>query len=119
MWGNSQCFEQRVAIDLPWSGVQELLALAATYITENNVRSGVCSNFKSDNTILRSPLRDWPDSAELRQAIGLSAKNGGWFKQMDRGEQLGNIVVRYLDKILATDLAVKIATLRAWIDSNG
>jgi ABC-type thiamine transport system ATPase subunit len=37
LWGDSLCLEQRVAADLPWDGVQQLLTLAATFATEEGI----------------------------------------------------------------------------------
>lgn len=119
IWADSMCFEMRVAKDLPWSGIQEWLLLAVRLKTEDTVRSAVCSTFALDKAALLPPVASWTDNVELRNAIGLAAKIGDWFKTIGIGEQVGNIVTKHLPTIPTTDLALKIAALRTWIETHG
>lgn len=118
IWAESLSLEERLTKDLPWTGVQDLLALAVSLLTEDRIRAGVCGKFPSDKTALKGAITSWPNSTELRTAIGLAAKDGDWFKRADIGEQVGGIVATYLPTISTTDLAVKVSALRAWIDSH-
>ena len=116
IWGDSLCLEARIAQDLPWAGIQELLSLAVSILDDDKVRAGVCGQFSLDKTPLKGAIASWPEGAELRTAIGVAAKNRDWFKNTDIGEQVGNVVTKYLPAIPKSDLAVKISALRTWID---
>jgi putative ATP-dependent endonuclease of the OLD family len=35
----------------------------------------------------------------MRKAIGITAKKKGWFKRIDHGEALGNVIFQYFDGI--------------------
>ena len=66
------------------------------------------------NDVIR--WRRWRKLDELRHAIGLAAKNKGWFKRPDLGQELGQIVCRYLDSIPTTELALTVKALRTWVE---
>jgi putative ATP-dependent endonuclease of the OLD family len=118
-WGDAVCTEQRFAKDLPWNGFKEMLSLAVDFEGEEKVRSAVCGTFTLDKSNLFSPVKEWTDNAELREAVGLAAKNKKWFKNLDRGERLGEIVAKYLAQIPNSDLAVKITEVRRWVSAHG
>jgi hypothetical protein len=57
------------------------------------------------------------DEASIRDSFGLVAKkqkNGNWFKRIDLGEHLGEIVGKCLIEIGSSDLAVKLSELEKW-----
>jgi putative ATP-dependent endonuclease of OLD family len=121
-WADELCLEQRIALDLPWTGVQYLLEIASDLEGEDKVRGAVCNRcqeIKQETAPLSAALKLWPESTDLRKAIGLAANGGEWFKNADSGEELGRIVVKQLPAIPTTDLAIKIAAFRTWIDTCG
>ncbi len=121
-WADGVCLEQRITLDLPWTGVQDLLETASNLESENKVRGAICTAYLSialDATPLRAAFSSWPESIDLRKAIGQAVHVGEWFKNAAGGEELAKIVTKYVPLILNTDLANKIAAVRAWIDSRG
>lgn len=121
-WADELCLEQRIAFDLPWKGLQDLLETASDLIGEDKVRAAVytvCQKKKQETTSLSDAFGLWPENIALRKTIGLAAKDGKWFKNADSGEELGRIVVKHLPAIPTRDLAIKIAALRMWIDTCG
>jgi hypothetical protein len=85
---DNNSIEQQVFNDLPCDGMKELLSYkekecSGTSIIDS-VRSRYGENFP-DNWMMS-------DTFEMRQAIGKTAKDGEWFKRIDRGEFLGSIV---------------------------
>jgi hypothetical protein len=60
----------------------------------------------------------WTDHLALRVALGKAAKDCGWFKRINWGEQLADAIFTYLGDtaIQSTDLVRKIDAVRAWID---
>jgi putative ATP-dependent endonuclease of OLD family len=118
LWSENKSIEQRIALDLPWPGVLELLNFAAEIRDENKVRAAVIGKY-GDAAALKEAFATWSDSIELREAIGAAAKGGDWYKRIDLGERLGLIVTKYLSVIPTSDLAQKVAALRTWIDTYG
>jgi hypothetical protein len=118
IWDGDKSLEERVALDLPWPGILEILDLAADIRGEEKVRGGLIKTLGKESELL-CKLSELIDTPQLRTAIGATAKKGEWFKRIDYGELLGNAVTKYLSQIQSSDLARKTATLRAWIDSHG
>ncbi len=118
IWADRLSIEERIARDLPWEGVLDVVALAFEEPGEQSVRGAVTQRFGANADLIGGDLRDWQDSQELRKAIGDAAKTAGWFKRIGSGERLGEVVCRYIERIPATDLAQKMADLRQWIDVN-
>jgi hypothetical protein len=54
---------------------------------------------------------DGIDVEDLRRAFGRAAHDAGWFKTIERGEELGSVVAKHLPEIQGTDSATKIKTL--------
>jgi putative ATP-dependent endonuclease of the OLD family len=118
LWADGKSIEERVAFDLPWEGVLDVLELAVEERGEQSVRDSVISRVDRNGGLAGRAFREWQESQPLRQAIGLAAKNGSWFKRIDSGQRLGEIIYRYLDQIPATDLAQKPLALRQWIERS-
>ena len=61
-------------------------------------------------------LIEWGfDESAIRNAIGDAAKDRGWFKRIDNGEQLAELVISVYEEIQGTDLANNIENLKTWI----
>jgi hypothetical protein len=58
------------------------------------------------------------DTPVFRSALGKAAKNesNSWFKDITRGERVGDLVGECLDKVAAAPLAQGLTGLRQWID---
>lgn len=113
LWDGRRCTESRIAEDLPWQALMHCVQLAMKNKGDAAVLSAVRDRSK-DRTLGDDPDQ-WPESPQLRVAIGRSAKAGSWFKRIDWGENMGRAVARHLPSIPATDLAVKLESLRAWL----
>lgn len=119
-WGECLAIEQRIHLDVPVACLDELLQLACKTAKggEQSVRDAISAR-------IASAPRDFASVSELiqsgcaelivRRALGDVAKDKGWFKSTEAGEALGRIVVKYLDRIPATDTALKIAQLGQWL----
>jgi hypothetical protein len=118
LWANASSIEERVTHDLPWEGVREVVGLAVSERSEQSVRDSIKSHLGGDANLAENGIDEWQDSAALREAIGKAARNSTWFKRIDTGERLGEIVCRYLERVPGTDLAQKIAAVRSWVDGN-
>lgn len=124
-WDGSVSIEERIALDLPWDGVMEMLQVVAERSScEQCVCDAVSCRLGSE---LPESMDAWQDSVGLRQAIGKYVKEGregdnpkgkGLFKSIDGGEKLGDIIVKYIEQIPKTDIAKKVCELRTWIDKD-
>jgi hypothetical protein len=117
-WMDRLSIEERIAQDLPWEGVLEVVSLAFEEHGEQSVQGAVAYRLGTNMNLIKGDFRAWKDSQELRNAIGLAAKAKDWFKRIGTGERLGEVVCRHITHIPETDLAKKMAELRRWIDAN-
>lgn len=124
LWDDDLCLEQRVAEDLPWEGVVDVVHLAMEYFPEASIRDQVAGRLGKKTESLPKDVGDWQalGEAEVRKAVAESAKSSGkkkrgWFKRVDIAEELAAVLGRYWKAIEAKDLGRKLAALRAWIDA--
>ena len=118
IWADGKATEERVMCDLPWAGVLEVLALAVDERSEQSVRDSIKSRLGNDVALIQGAFHEWRDSEPLRQAISLAAKNTNWFKRIDTGQRLGDVICRHMEAIAETDLGRKITALRLWVDGE-
>lgn len=115
-WNDGLSIEERVFRDLPWDGVMSSFGAArgiigndTSLIAQIQVRFG--AGFEPNFT-------EWVDTPELRDALGRTAKDKGWFKRQDFGQIWANEVAASLENrdIEASDLVQKLIGLRHWVD---
>lgn len=114
-WQGSCNTEQRVALDLPESNLQTLLNWA---VAEKGTESVLQSLKSRLNDITSVSIPDWQKSGtpldEIRDTIGAAAAKKGWFKDIERGRALGQIVRGAWNDIAGTDLRVKLDSVDTW-----
>jgi len=103
-WQGAMATEERVAMDLPWPALKEMVGLA----TERNGADSVCARI---GTALGRPVTSedpetWctqgHDEASIRGAIGRASKVGRWFKDIEWGERLGAVVANHYGELEGT-----------------
>lgn len=124
LWADGVALEQRIALDLPWAGVVEVLILAGEHWGEQQVRDAVASKMAAGAPALpggidpKTWFSDRGDESALRRAVGLAAKEyhsgKGWFKRVDLAEELAAVVIRHWMSLDGKDLRRKIDALRTW-----
>lgn len=122
LWDGAVALEQRVALDLPWAGVAEMVEFAAAERGDESIRSAIASRTTLGRELFDTEVNKWAVSGGedvIRKAIGEAAKRGSWFKRVSCAEELGGIVLRHLPSVPSTDLSAKIARLREWVAING
>lgn len=126
LWDGGVSLEQRVVLDLEWTGVVAVVNLAMCQWGDESVRDAVRNKLDDRAASLEGSPSDWSQQIPeqlLRTAIGLAAKeagNGrGWFKRIDLAEELAGIVLQHLDAIRDTDLGRKLAALWNWAHGDG
>jgi hypothetical protein len=118
LWADRMSIEDRVVRDLTWEGVIAVVAIAVEEKNEQSVIDAIKLRLGPGHRFPQGEFRAWQDSIELRNAIGSAAKSAGWFKRINSGEHMGEVVCKYIDRIATTDIAQKILQLREWIDVN-
>lgn len=116
--GNS--IEKQVFNDLPWDAVLELI----NYVSDTHNLSPDALKASVESKYQNGALPDdWIDSigdtAELRQALSEASTSGDkeWFKRIDHGEILGQIIFKYFDQIDDTKLKVTLQGIIDWVDN--
>lgn len=113
-WADSANLEGRLFADIPWQGVGELVKLAVELYGEQSIGDqvkGIDANISNSTT-------EWLDSPAIRKAIGEAAHKKEWYKDITRGEIVGDIVSRYISDITNTDLGTKINIIRKWVEPD-
>lgn len=118
--------EDQSFLDLPWAQVLELVDYAAKAHSKANavIEDEIVKNYFEDN--LPNSWRE-NETLELRKAIGSASqqkhkvkneKRKAWFKRIDHGEALGEIIFKGLDAMDDTKrLKIMLTRLSDWIDA--
>lgn len=126
-WDGDVAIEERIALDLPWSALKELLVIAVEIKNDAGVDGTqcifdrVCGLLNKQRTHIETNLDHWLEidltEDQIRKAIGKAAKEQkkGWFKRIDHGEKVGDLVAKHLATMAETDLAIKLQQLNEWI----
>lgn len=113
-WADSANSEGRLFADIPWQGVGALVKHAVELYGEQSIGNQV----KGMDANISSVISEWSDSPSIRKAIGEAAHKKEWYKDITRGEIVGDIVSRYLSDIANTDLSKKISLIRKWVEAD-
>lgn len=112
--------EQQVFKDLPWEAIVELVEYvkAAHNISEDSIKASVGSKYTS-GPLPDNWIADIGDTEELRQALAGSScvSKKEWFKRIDHGQKLGQIIFQYFDQIDETKLKESLQGISNWVDS--
>lgn len=123
VWADGCALEVRVARDLSWAGVAEVIAKAMELGSEEAVRNAVARRAGIEPPQLAAPPIEWLkcgiSEAKLREAVGNAAKGDkgkskSWFKRVDLAEELGKTLVRHKDSVRDKDLGKKLFNVREW-----
>jgi len=110
----SNAIENQVFNDLPWDAIRKLIIYEEKKSSEKAVEYNVNSRFTESLTT------NWQqtDSTAKREALGKTAKDSRWFKQIAQGEYLGTVIFGYFDQIKDKELGKQFGELSKWIDDD-
>jgi len=114
--GNSIEFE--FFLNAPWEAVKEAVeyAILIHSKSEESLKDSLKSKYENGSKF----PENWraTDNVAIRQAIAKAAsvKTKEWFKRIDHGEALGNIIFQYFNEIELTHLGIMLSDIEAWID---
>ena len=120
-WDSPNALEEQVFFDIPTETASKLLNLAKektsiASICDKLKKVGVICCVSDDEKISISEMDD-----ETKKKIGTVAKhqNSGWYKRIDLGEKLGNIVFECWDEIDdSSKLKKTVNELSTWVINN-
>jgi putative ATP-dependent endonuclease of OLD family len=119
LWAEKNCTEQRLCSDLPWKTLQLFVNLAIEIKGEQAILSATAAKLKCLPAQITQSVDDWLKAGftqeVIRGSLSQAAKSGGWFKMIDPGELLGNLVYSCLAEIKGTDTEVKLGQLKEWV----
>ncbi len=120
-WPDNCSTEERIFLDVPWATAVALVKLAEDHVGSDSVRAHINNACKKKllSEISDLVLSNSLDTDDFRRTLGMASKNDNrpWFKDITRGEWLGESVAPCLDKIPNKPLAKTITSLRLWVDA--
>jgi len=111
-WADSANFESRLFRDLPWETIQSLVKITADFYDEQSLVDQVKCHYSS----IPTSYVQWIDTPETRLALSEAAHKKEWYKNITKGEAVGELVAKCSNSISASDLNMKIEMIRDWID---
>lgn len=116
-WGDNCAVEDRILADITAAGVQRVLDLASETRSTESIRDAVRAKV-GVTTGLDGAFETWAvpgkTDKDLRQAIALAARHNSWFKQIEPGERLGDIVASELKSGISKPLSTVLASVETW-----
>ena len=116
-WADSVSIEERITRDLPEEDLERLVRLAIELVEDQEaVLSAIGAQLPARIDPLKTPeVLSWVSSAAqidvIREAIGKAAKKKGWFKDIEKGQRLGDLVGELLPQMGGSDTAAKTADI--------
>ena len=131
-WGEDLATEERAATDLPIEGLVEMVQHVIDNVGSDSVRDSLNSRLEGGPRLEGDDPGEWIDQIgedEFRHVFGRAAKKNktteegpkpkGWFKTIDGGQVLGELVARYWAALDGTDLKATLIRLRQWVYQDG
>jgi ABC-type branched-subunit amino acid transport system ATPase component len=123
LWPNSMCIEQRIAVDIPLQLLQELINTAteikSTESVKDSIKTEITKLGGNQAKIISLNLDNWLsngiDELIIRSCIGNAAKLSDWFKNLNEGKLLAEIVLKSLSQIPESPLFKNIKKLEDWV----
>ena len=123
-WANNVSIEERIALDLPDKDLERLVRLAIELVEDQvAVLSAIEAQLPAGINPFTTPaVMSWVSLAMpinvIREAIGKAAKKKKWFKSIERGQRLGDLVGELLPQMGGSDTVAKTADLENFAYGN-
>ena len=119
-WADLVSTEERIARDLPDKDLERFVRLAIELVEyQEAVLSAIGAQLPAGTARLETPdVLSWVSPATpidvIREAIGKAAKKKKWFKGIEQGQRLGDLVGELLPQMGGSDTVAKTADLEAF-----
>ena len=119
IWEDSCSIEEQILLELPKEDVPELLSLACDLQQISNDRFIQSLNSKTSLDIsnfdeILNAFDNSDDEREIRKLLGKFLKNKTYFKNVEKGEKLGDFVIPKLKSTPTSKTMEKIEELKSW-----
>ena len=118
-WDGQMCTEERISLDLPWEHFKKCVRLAMEVRSRESIRDAVFSALNQSPAGIGFDPDEWVNAGmeqdNVRNAFGKAAKRDKWFKMVDVGQMLGEIIGEAIPQIGQSDLPRKLKDLEIWI----
>ena len=118
LWPDACSTEERIFLDVPWSVLRALVAYATSSHTYDSVRAAINAHRK-EAELEELPDLSLPtvfDTTRFRRDLGKIANAKSWYKKIEHGEAIAQIIFPCLAGIANKPLEIGIRRVREWID---
>lgn len=123
LWDGKMATEQRISADIPMATLQALMEAAIEIKGEHSCidscKTELVKLGANAAAVTGIAIDDWHrngiDEPTFRAAIGNAAKASKWFKNLNDGERLAELVAKALPGIADTPFGTKLQALEKWI----
>lgn len=111
---DNSCIESQIFKDLPWDGIKELIS----YKVDEKGEDSLLSSINSKSTQKLNPNWKDKDDIDIRNSLFEASivKKNEWFKSIEHGKFLGEVICKYLSQMINKKLKNQIEELCLWID---
>lgn len=119
-WTGKVSTEERMCLDLPDNCLLQMLDFVLEGRDEETVMDTIHSFLKCDRKSMTRDMTTWLTNGAswdaIRTAFGSAAKskNAAWFKRIDFGESLGEMLSEAVGGIPDSDIATKLREVEQW-----
>ena len=113
-WDGNVSTEQRIFLDIPRDKIQILIDEAVKFFTEETIKQWIKVEINKE-TIQYKDIESELGEQETRKLIGRLAKKKEWYKRIDKGEILGDIIKDCYDMFdKECDIIKKLEEVKDW-----
>jgi len=118
-WSKPNAIEQVIATNLSFVALEKMVSIGVEAKGEESVYDTIWNKLKTDNRPENRNLEDWLANGiseqAIRKAIGEAAKEKGWFKRIDIGEELGKLIIEDFPNLTGKEVATVLQQIEGWI----
>lgn len=117
-WPDRCSTEERLFLDLPWTCIRSMIALAIEFSSMESVRAVVDNALSAAGLPTATAVRlgSDRDTTQVRRILGKVANDKKWFKTIERGERLAALIGPHLGAVSDKPLSAGVAAMRKWVD---
>lgn len=113
-WDGNVSTEERIFLDIPKDKIQILIDEAVKFFTEETIKQWIKVEINKE-TIQYKDIESELGEQETRKLIGRLAKKKEWYKRIDKGEILGDIIKDCYDMFnKECDIIKKLEEVKDW-----
>lgn len=113
-WDDYVSTEERIFLDMPKEKIQSLIDVCIELYTEETIKQWIKLEITKD-TSQYVDIEKFLGEKEARKILGKVSKERKWFKRIDKGEILGDIIREYYDLFDSNkDIIKKLEQVKEW-----